>query len=131
MNIFFLDFDTKKCAQYHCDKHVVKMILETAQLLCGVHWVIGSDAPYKLSHFSNQYKHVVIWYNKKHPFSLVDIRNNLECVNRLKPYLLTWESKLKNQMIMYMLRVNSGTNEYKFTEDALFDARVLREIAEY
>jgi hypothetical protein len=29
MNIFFLDFDTNKCAKYHCDKHVVKMILET------------------------------------------------------------------------------------------------------
>lgn len=50
MNIFFLDYDTKKCAEYHCDKHVVKMILETAQLLCGSHWVIGSEAPYKLSH---------------------------------------------------------------------------------
>jgi len=50
MNIFFLDFDTEKCAKYHCDKHVVKMILETAQLLCGTHWVIGSEAPYKLSH---------------------------------------------------------------------------------
>ena len=50
MNIFFLDFDTKKCAEYHCDKHVVKMILETAQLLCSAHWVIGSEAPYKLSH---------------------------------------------------------------------------------
>ena len=50
MNIFFLDFDTKKCAEYHCDKHVVKMILETAQLLCGVHWVLESEAPYKLSH---------------------------------------------------------------------------------
>ena len=50
MNIFFLDFDTKKCAEYHCDKHVVKMILETAQLLCGVHWVAESEAPYKLSH---------------------------------------------------------------------------------
>ena len=50
MNIFFLDYDTKKCARYHCDKHVVKMILETAQLLCGAHWVTGSEAPYKLSH---------------------------------------------------------------------------------
>ena len=50
MNIFFLDFDTKKCAEYHCDKHVVKMILETAQLLCGSHWVTGGEAPYKLSH---------------------------------------------------------------------------------
>jgi len=53
MNIFFLDFDTKKCATYHCDKHVVKMILETAQLLCGVHHVTpqaNEQVPYKLSH---------------------------------------------------------------------------------
>ena len=53
MNIFFLDNDIKKCAQYHCDKHVVKMILETAQLLCGVHHVIDQvtdQGPYKLSH---------------------------------------------------------------------------------
>jgi hypothetical protein len=50
MNIFFLDFDVKKCAEYHCDKHVVKMILETAQLLCSVHHVTGGTAPYKLSH---------------------------------------------------------------------------------
>jgi hypothetical protein len=26
------------------------MILEVSQLLCGVHWVLGSEAPYKLSH---------------------------------------------------------------------------------
>ena len=50
MNIFFLDWDVNKCAKDHCDKHVVKMILETAQLLCGVHWVAESEAPYKLSH---------------------------------------------------------------------------------
>ena len=60
MNIFFLDWDTKKCAEYHCDKHVVKMILETAQLLCGAHHVTHQaptkyrpstdQVPYKLSH---------------------------------------------------------------------------------
>jgi len=53
MNIFLLDTDTRKCAQYHCDKHVVKMILETAQLLCGVHHMIDQvtdQVPYKLSH---------------------------------------------------------------------------------
>lgn len=64
MNIFFLDTDPKKCAKYHNDKHVVKMILETAQLLCGVHWVIGSEAPYKLSH-------------KNHPCSIW-VRSSLE-----------------------------------------------------
>ena len=33
MNIFHLDKNPKTCAEYHCDKHVVKMILETAQML--------------------------------------------------------------------------------------------------
>jgi hypothetical protein len=53
MNIFVLDWDVKKCAQYHVDKHVVKMILETAQLLCGVHHLtdqVNDQVPYKLSH---------------------------------------------------------------------------------
>lgn len=59
MNIFVLDLDVKKCAEYHCDKHVVKMILETAQLLCGVHHIVNQGTtdrlyndqiPYKLSH---------------------------------------------------------------------------------
>ena len=57
MNIFILDYDVKKCAQYHVDKHVVKMILETAQLLCGVHHMtpqvapqVAPQVPYKLSH---------------------------------------------------------------------------------
>jgi hypothetical protein len=53
MNIFVLDWDVKKCAMYHNDKHVVKMILETAQLLCGVHHITEiptESVPYKLSH---------------------------------------------------------------------------------
>ena len=33
MNIFHLHKVPKVCAEYHCDKHVVKMILETAQML--------------------------------------------------------------------------------------------------
>ena len=53
MNIFLLDWDVKKCAEYHVDKHVVKMVLETAQLLCGVHHMtdqVTDQVPYKLSH---------------------------------------------------------------------------------
>lgn len=51
MNIFVLDTDPKKCAQYHNDKHVIKMILETAQLLCNVHHMTGNDdVPYRLTH---------------------------------------------------------------------------------
>ena len=34
MNLFYLDEDLDKSAQYHVDKHIVKMPLEAAQLLC-------------------------------------------------------------------------------------------------
>ena len=37
MNIFFLDVDPRLAAQAHVDKHVNKMIIETAQLLCTAH----------------------------------------------------------------------------------------------
>ena len=39
MNIFYLDKDPVKAAHYSCDKHVVKMILESAQMLCTAHRV--------------------------------------------------------------------------------------------
>jgi len=52
MNIFVLDEDPRMAAQMLCDKHVVKMILETFQLLCGANHVLSEskDIPYKLTH---------------------------------------------------------------------------------
>ena len=50
MNIFILDKDPKTAAEYHCDKHVLKMILETAQMLCTAHWETGGQAPYRATH---------------------------------------------------------------------------------
>lgn len=52
MNIFVLDSDPHKAAEYHCDKHVVKMILESAQLLSSAHHLLCSDIGgiYKLTH---------------------------------------------------------------------------------
>lgn len=44
MNIFFLHPDPRRCARWHCDKHVVKMILESCQLLYTCHWVLSEDA---------------------------------------------------------------------------------------
>lgn len=40
MNIFFLDSNTKLCAQYHVDRHVTKMIVEYAQVLSTAHRLI-------------------------------------------------------------------------------------------
>jgi len=50
MNIFVLHYDPKKAAQVQCDKHVVKMILETAQMLCTVAQNCGFNAPYRATH---------------------------------------------------------------------------------
>jgi hypothetical protein len=43
MNIFYLSHDPQVSAQYHCDKHVVKMILESAQLLCTAHRLLDGQ----------------------------------------------------------------------------------------
>jgi hypothetical protein len=50
MNIFILDRDIKKCAQFHCDQHVIKMILESVQLLCTALNKKGFQAPYRSTH---------------------------------------------------------------------------------
>lgn len=45
MNIFILSENPLKAAQMQCDKHVVKMVLETAQILSTV-----AGGPYKPTH---------------------------------------------------------------------------------
>ena len=39
MNIFYLDSDVDKCAEAHVDRHVTKMQLEIAQMLCTNLWI--------------------------------------------------------------------------------------------
>ena len=43
MNIFYLSDHPHLCAEYHCDKHVVKMILETAQMLSTAHHELDGE----------------------------------------------------------------------------------------
>jgi hypothetical protein len=52
MNIFYLSHDPVQAAQVQYNKHVVKMILETAQLLCTAHHELNSNVnvPYKATH---------------------------------------------------------------------------------
>tara|TARA_R110002110_G_scaffold257014_1_gene472978 strand:+ start:4716 stop:5180 length:465 start_codon:yes stop_codon:yes gene_type:complete len=50
MNIFVLHKDPQKAASMACDRHVVKMILETAQMMCTVVASYGHDTPYRPTH---------------------------------------------------------------------------------
>lgn len=55
MNIFYLDRDPAIAAKHHYNKHVVKMVLEAAQLLSTAHHIEGNpeDVPYKKTHVNH------------------------------------------------------------------------------
>ena len=57
MNIFFLDWNPKICALFTMDKHIVKMILESVQLLYSAYHLCDPEilktcpyTPYRLTH---------------------------------------------------------------------------------
>jgi hypothetical protein len=66
MNIFILDKDAVLAAQMQCDKHVVKMIVESAQMLSTAHRLLDESTDqtlYKVAH-------------KSHPCTLWTMRSN-------------------------------------------------------
>jgi len=79
MNIFFVDRDPIIAAQMMCDKHVVKMILESAQMLSTAHRVLDGDehannaGMYKMAH-------------KNHP-STIWVRANSENYDWLQQHM--------------------------------------------
>ena len=76
MNIFYLDYDVRKCAEYHNDKHVVKMILESCQLLSTAHRVLDDNLDPTLDSILYKATH------KNHP-SAVWARTSVENYNWL------------------------------------------------
>ena len=78
MNIFILDTNPETAAEMHCDKHVNKMILESAQMLSTV-----LDGPYKPTH-------------KNHPCTLwvAESQYNARWLWTLACFL-NWEYKLR------------------------------------
>tara|TARA_R100001015_G_scaffold18875_3_gene13341 strand:+ start:1904 stop:2383 length:480 start_codon:yes stop_codon:yes gene_type:complete len=50
MNIFVVHKHPRKAARMLCDQHVVKMALESAQMLCTAINESGGQAPYKSTH---------------------------------------------------------------------------------
>jgi hypothetical protein len=67
VNIFYLHEDARTCAQQHVDKHVVKMILEYAQLLSTAHRVLDGTETTALSKSGRKQK---VW-------ALPDERNDV------------------------------------------------------
>ena len=76
MNIFVLDRDPKLASQYHNDRHVVKMILESVQLLSTAHRINGYDEGYKMTH-KNHPCSVWVRESQSNYHWLVDLVNEL------------------------------------------------------
>lgn len=75
MNIFYLNEDPVVCAQSLFDKHVVKMILESAQLLCTAHRMLDGHlvvernkigSRMKRWHFDKTDERETIFYKSTH-----------------------------------------------------------------
>ncbi|SDW35590.1 pyrimidine dimer DNA glycosylase/endonuclease V [Marinobacter mobilis] len=63
MNIFVLDDDIQTCAEYHCDQHAIKMILESVQLLCTALNKKGFSTPYRSTHVKHP---CVLWVEESY-----------------------------------------------------------------
>lgn len=99
MNIFFLDYEPKICAQYHNDKHVVKMILEYAQLLCTTHHLCGtiSTELYKPTH-KNHPSAIWVRESKSHYLWLYDLFICLQ-----KEYTYRYDKSHASSKLNYIL----------------------------
>ena len=82
MNIFVLDNEPREAAEQHCDKHVVKMIIESAQMLSTSHRILDGTLTRKPSksgktmvqywEMDNQYDENLLYkaVHMKHPCTL-------------------------------------------------------------
>ena len=70
MNIFYLHPDPKICAELHNDKHVVKMILEYAQLLSTAHRVLDGIQSVGVSKTNRKQTRYVISDEREHTLYL-------------------------------------------------------------
>jgi hypothetical protein len=63
MNIFVLDYNIEKCAQFHCNSHVIKQILESTQLLNNARIMHNPNASpiYKQTHKNHP---CTVWCSK-------------------------------------------------------------------
>lgn len=85
MNIFFLDKDPKLAAQYHVDRHVVKMPLESAQMLCTAIRVLGGT-----------------------PTKLTKPDDKTQVVYLLPNETYTWKRKVVNRRVSYVFVSDMG-----------------------
>lgn len=127
MNIFVLSNLPEEAAEYHCNKHAVKMILESAQMLCTAHW---------LSHLHNRDKKVSdfkrvrdaqewlkenVPLSQQPPWKMTHIGHPCNMWTRESTSNYTWHSKLGlalcSEYTMRYGKVHKSTGVHQWLSD--------------
>jgi len=109
MNIFVLDRDIDACARFHCDQHVVKMTLESAQIICSAFFLHGFDTPYRPTHLRHP---CVLWAAESYA-NLRWLRSLAEALNR--EYRYRYEKAVDHKSI----DVISATSTMEYPDGGL------------
>jgi hypothetical protein len=96
MNIFVLDTDLQKCARYHADQHVSKMILESAQMLCTVLNQLGVKTPYRSTHS----RHPCTLWTGESRANWFWLRNLAFCLNEEAKYRFDKETDHRSILVI-------------------------------
>ena len=120
MNIFILDYNHRKNAQYHCDKHIVKMPLELAQILSTTHRVIDGQMFITKSKNNRNLKR---W---NHP------NENLYLATHVNHPCNIWiRESIENYIFVYELFKSLGDEfEYRFGKKHLSLVKLLESLKE-
>ena len=126
VNFFFLDYIPGECAKFYCNKHVLKIPIEIAQILSKIHYELKTEIDY-----SKIYKNSVVVKNTIGPYCWIkESYDNYIWVCKLglaliKEYKLRYKKdKHKTEIILEFLEKNPpnllkkgitkfiGTNKY-------------------
>lgn len=103
MNIFATHFDPLECARFLDDKRVVKMVLETAQLLSTATLLSGGTATYKVTHKNHpcsvwvrQTRSNYLWTLEHFKGLLQEYTKRFNKIHACSKFLLEYESGANN-----------------------------------
>ena len=106
MNIFVLDESPQKAAEYHCDKHVCKMILEAGQMLCAAHWMSWLDqfgknrSDFRLMRDVKEYLRENVPLEKQPPWGITHVNHPCTIWTRQSLQNYSWHLELMGQLLL-------------------------------
>lgn len=118
MNIFYLHKEPEVSAQLHCDKHVVKMIIEYAQMLSTAHRMVDGEQYYGLS---KNGRRIARW---RHPNS--NLENVLYKASHINHPSAVWvrENAIQYQYMYDMFTALCDEYTYRYGKVHMTDSKL-------